>query len=45
MRAVICRSYGTPEDLVIDDVAEPVPAPASYWCGYTLRRSTFPMCF
>jgi NADPH:quinone reductase len=25
MRAVVCRSYGTPEDLVIDDVAEPVP--------------------
>ena len=27
MRAVVCRSYGTPEDLVVDDVAEPVPGP------------------
>jgi NADPH:quinone reductase len=27
MRAVVCRSYGTPEDLVIEDVDEPVPAP------------------
>jgi NADPH2:quinone reductase len=27
MRAVICRSYGTPEDLVIDDVPDPVPGP------------------
>lgn len=27
MRAVVCRSYGTPEDLIIDDVAEPVPGP------------------
>jgi NADPH:quinone reductase len=27
MRAVVCHSYGTPEDLVIDDVAEPVPGP------------------
>lgn len=26
MRAVVCRSYGTPEDLVLEDVAEPVPA-------------------
>lgn len=25
MRAVVCRSYGTPEDLVLEDVAEPVP--------------------
>jgi len=25
MRAVVCRSYGTPDDLVIEDVAEPVP--------------------
>jgi NADPH2:quinone reductase len=27
MRAVVCRSYGTPEDLVVDDVPEPVPGP------------------
>ena len=27
MRAVICRSYGTPEDLVIEEVADPVPGP------------------
>jgi NADPH:quinone reductase len=27
MRAVVCRSYGTPEDLVIDDLAEPSPGP------------------
>ncbi|KKC03227.1 NADPH:quinone oxidoreductase family protein [Mycobacterium nebraskense] len=26
MRAVVCRSYGTPEDLVLEDVDEPVPA-------------------
>jgi NADPH:quinone reductase len=27
MRAVVCRSYGTPEDLVIEELAEPVPGP------------------
>lgn len=27
MRAVVCRSYGAPEDLVVDDVDEPVPGP------------------
>jgi NADPH2:quinone reductase len=25
MRAVVCRAYGTPEGLVIDDVSDPVP--------------------
>ncbi|GFG74060.1 NADPH:quinone oxidoreductase family protein [Mycobacterium botniense] len=27
MRAVICRSYGPPEDLVVDEISAPVPAP------------------
>lgn len=27
MRAVICRSYGTPEDLVVDELPDPVPGP------------------
>lgn len=27
MRAVVCRSYGPPEDLVVDDVADPIPGP------------------
>jgi NADPH2:quinone reductase len=27
MRAVICRSYGPPEDLVVDDVPDPAPGP------------------
>lgn len=27
MRAVVCHSYGTPEDLVVDDVPDPVPGP------------------
>lgn len=27
MRAVVCRSYGTPEDLVVDEVADLVPGP------------------
>jgi NADPH2:quinone reductase len=27
MRAVVCRSYGAPEDLVVDELADPVPGP------------------
>jgi NADPH2:quinone reductase len=27
MRAVVCRSYGAPEELVVDDVPDPVPGP------------------
>ena len=27
MRAVVCRSYGPPEDLVVADVADPIPGP------------------
>ena len=27
MRAVVCHAYGPPEDLVVDDVADPVPGP------------------
>ncbi|HEY9304349.1 MAG TPA: alcohol dehydrogenase catalytic domain-containing protein, partial [Mycobacterium sp.] len=27
MRAVVCREYGPPENLVVDDVADPVPGP------------------
>jgi NADPH:quinone reductase len=27
MRAVVCRSYGPPEELVVDDVDDPVPGP------------------
>ena len=27
MRAVVCHAYGPPEDLVVDEVADPVPGP------------------
>ncbi len=27
MRAVVCRVYGPPEDLVVEEVADPVPGP------------------
>jgi NADPH:quinone reductase len=27
MRAVVCRSYGPPEDLVVEDLADPTPGP------------------
>ena len=27
MRAVVCRDYGTPEDLVVDELPDPTPGP------------------
>jgi NADPH:quinone reductase len=42
MRAVICRSYGTPEDLVIDDVAEPVPGPGQLLVRVHAAAVNFP---
>ena len=42
MRAVICRSYGTPEDLVIDDVAEPVPGPGQLVVRVRAAAVNFP---
>ena len=27
MRAVVCRNYGPPEDLVVEDAADPIPGP------------------
>ncbi len=42
MRAVICRSYGTPEDLVIEDVAEPVPGPGQLVVRVRAAAVNFP---
>ncbi|MDM4139858.1 MULTISPECIES: NADPH:quinone oxidoreductase family protein [Mycobacterium] len=42
MRAVICRSYGTPEDLVIDDVPEPVAAPGQLLVRVRAAAVNFP---
>jgi NADPH:quinone reductase len=42
MRAVVCRSYGAPEDLVIDDVAEPVPGPGQLLVRVHAAAVNFP---
>lgn len=42
MRAVICRSYGTPEDLVIDDVPDPVAAPGQLLVRVRAAAVNFP---
>jgi NADPH:quinone reductase-like Zn-dependent oxidoreductase len=42
MRAVICRAYGTPEDLVIDDVADPVAAPGQLVVRVRAAAVNFP---
>jgi NADPH:quinone reductase len=42
MRTVVCRSYGTPEDLVIDDIAEPVPGPGQLLVRVHAAAVNFP---
>lgn len=42
MRAVVCRSYGTPEDLIVDDVAAPVPGPGQLLVRVHAAAVNFP---
>lgn len=43
MRAVVCRSYGAPEDLVVgDDVPEPVPGPGQVVVRVRAAAVNFP---
>jgi NADPH2:quinone reductase len=42
MRAVVCRSYGAPEDLEICDVADPVPAPGQLLVRVHAAAVNFP---
>jgi NADPH:quinone reductase len=42
MRAVVCRSYGAPEDLVIDDVPELVPGPGQLLVRVHAAAVNFP---
>lgn len=42
MRAVICRAYGTPEDLVVDDVDDPVPGPGQLLVRVRAAAVNFP---
>ncbi|ASL07066.1 NADPH:quinone oxidoreductase family protein [Mycobacterium intracellulare] len=42
MRAVICRSHGTPEDLVIDEVPDPSPGPGQLLVRVRAAAVNFP---
>ncbi|MGZ4524875.1 MAG: NADPH:quinone oxidoreductase family protein [Mycobacterium sp.] len=42
MRAVVCRCYGTPEDLVLDDLPEPVPGPGQLVVRVRAAAVNFP---
>lgn len=42
MRAVVCRAYGPPESLVLDDVPEPVPAPGQMLVRVHAAAVNFP---
>ena len=42
MRAVVCRTYGTPEDLIIEDVADPVPGPGQLLVRVRAAAVNFP---
>jgi NADPH:quinone reductase len=42
MRAVVCRSYGPPEDLVVDDVVDPTPGPGQLLVRVHAAAVNFP---
>ena len=42
MRAVVCRSYGAPEDLVCEEVADPVPGPGQVLVRVHAAAVNFP---
>lgn len=42
MRAVVCRRYGTPEDLVVDDLPDPVPGPGQLLVRVHAAAVNFP---
>ncbi len=42
MRAVLCRSYGTPEDLVIDDLPDPAAGPGQLLVRVHAAAVNFP---
>ncbi len=42
MRAVVCRAYGPPEDLVVDDVADPTPGPGQLLVRVHAAAVNFP---
>jgi NADPH:quinone reductase len=42
MRAIVCRAYGPPEDLVLDDVPEPVPGPGQLLVRVYAAAVNFP---
>jgi NADPH:quinone reductase len=42
MRAVVCHSYGTPEDLVVEDVADPVAGPGQVLVRVRAAAVNFP---
>ena len=44
MRAVVCKAYGPPEDLVVEDVADPVPGPGQVLIEVRAVPVTFPDC-
>ncbi|MGA8546191.1 MAG: NADPH:quinone oxidoreductase family protein [Mycobacterium sp.] len=42
MRAVVCRGYGPPEDLVVDDVPDPTPGPGQLLVRVHAAAVNFP---
>lgn len=42
MRAVVCHAYGPPEDLVIEDVADPIPGPGQMLVRVHAAAVNFP---
>ena len=42
MRAIVCQAYGAPEDLVLDDLPDPMPAPGQLLVRVHAAAVNFP---
>lgn len=42
MRAVVCRNYGPPQDLVVENVADPIPGPGQLLVRVRAAAVNFP---
>jgi NADPH:quinone reductase len=42
MRAIVCREYGSPEDLAVEDIADPVPGPGEVLVRIHAAAVNFP---
>ena len=42
MRAAVCKEYGEPETVTVEELPSPCPTPGRWWCGSAAAAVNFP---